>query len=117
MGRMAGSSVSIIPTTTDTIANQYKELKASTDLSDKDIYRKIIELRYSTIPLKEKWRYDSMMKEVENMSSLKLLVFEIITQEAPDILGAGNDNLVITLNIIQERLKTHGLVWKMAKGN
>lgn len=107
---IAKSPVSTIPATTDTIANQYKELKKSTTLSDKDIYRKIIELRYSVIPLKEKWRYDSMMKEVENMDSLKLLVFEILTQEAPNILSTGNDNLVKTLSIIQERLRIHDLI-------
>lgn len=109
IGKFAESSVSAITTTTDTIARQYTELKSSTELTDKDIYRKIIELRYSVIPLREKWRRESMLKEVDNMSNLKLLVFEIITNESPDIITAGNDTLVKILDIIQERLKTHGL--------
>jgi len=109
IGKFAESSGSAITTTTDTIAKQYTELKSSTELTDKDIYRKIIELRYSVIPLKEKWRHESMLEAVDNMSSLKLLVFEIIMNESSDIMMAGNDALVKILDIIQERLKTHGL--------
>ncbi|MDP2926942.1 MAG: hypothetical protein Q8N65_02300 [bacterium] len=108
--KVAQSSASSIIGTTDTIAKHYLELKASSpELSDKEIYKKIVEFRYSIMPLKEDWRYKSILDEIENISELKLLIFEIITNESPSLLESGNENLVMTLDIIREHLEKYNL--------
>ena len=110
MRKFAQSSISSITGTTDTIAKHYLELKTSSpELSDKEIYKKIVEFRYSVIPLKEEWRYRSILNEIENISELKLLIFEVITNESPSLLGSGNENLVMTLDIIREHLEKYNL--------
>ena len=110
MKKVAQSSVSSIIGTTDTIAKHYLELKASSPkLSDKEIYKQIIEFRYSVMPPKEEWRYKSILNEIENISELKLLIFEVITNESPSLLGSGNENLVMTLDIIQKHLEKYNL--------
>ena len=108
--KIASSSASSIVETTDTIANHYLKIKTtSTQMSEKEIYKQIIKFRYSVTPLKEDWRYKSMLKGVENISGLKTLIFEIITNESPDLIGSGNDNLVMTLDIIQKCLEKYNL--------
>ena len=105
MRKLAESSMSAIVGTTDTIAQHYLKLKsASPELSDKEIYEQIIKFRYSVMPLKENWRYESMLKEIKNISDLKLLIFEILTNESPELLQSGNENMVMTLEIIEKRL-------------
>ncbi|MBU4023461.1 hypothetical protein KJ591_03860, partial [Patescibacteria group bacterium] len=108
--KLAQSSMSSIVSTTDTIAKYYLELKSSSpELSDKKIYEQIIEIRYSIRPLREGWRYESILNEIKNISNLKLLIFEILTNEAPDLLKSGNENLVMTLEIIERQLEEYGL--------
>jgi len=110
MKKFAQSSVSSITNTTDTVVASYLKIKASSpELSDKEIYEEIIKFRYAKMSLKEEWRYKSMMNEIKNISSLKLLVFEILTNEAPTLVQSGNENLVMTLNIIQEHLEKYNL--------
>lgn len=104
--KIAQSPFSAITNTTDIIAKHYLMSKSSSpELSNNEIYKQIIELRYSTIPLKEEWRYKNMLDRAENIPNLKELIFEIITNESPELLGSGMDNIVMTLEIIGERLE------------
>lgn len=106
MKGFARSPLSSITNTTDTIAKHYVKLKKDqTQLSEKEIYREIIRFRYSVIPLKEEWRYEELMKEIDETSKLKDLVFHILTAESPDLLEAGTDNIIMTLEVIGERLE------------
>lgn len=108
--KIAESSMSSIVGTTNTIAQHYLKLKsASPALSDKEVYEQIIKFRYSIMPLKENWRYESMLKSAENTPHLKELIFEIITNESPDLLEVGLENMVMTLDIIQEQLEKYNL--------
>lgn len=106
MRKIAESSMSSIVGTTDTITKHYLMLKSSSpELPDSDIYKEIIKFRYSIVPLKEEWRYKSMLNHAENIPNLEELIFEIITNESPELLGSGMDNIVMTLEIIQEHLE------------
>lgn len=110
MRKIASSSVSSITGTADTIAQHYLKIKYSLPkLSDKEIYEQIIKFRYSIYPLEENWRYESMLNQINNMSNLKELVFEIISNESPDLLGAGEENIAMTLDIISECLEKYNL--------
>ena len=104
--KIAQSSMSSIVGTTDTIAQHYLKLKSSyPELSDKEIYGQIVKFRYSVVSLKEEWRYKNMLNRTESIPNLKELIFEIITNESPELLGSGMDNIVMTLSIIGERLE------------
>ncbi len=114
MRKLAESSMSAIVGTTDTIAQHYLKLKStSPELSDKEIYEQIIKFRYSVMPLKEEWRYKSMLKNAENIPNLKELILQIITNESPSLFEAGFEagveNIVMTLDIIREQLKKYNL--------
>jgi len=110
MKKIASSSISSIVGIVDTIANQYLTIKASNQaISDQNIYEEIIKLRYAVIPLKENWRYVDLLKRAKEISELKLLIFEIITNESPELISTGNENLVAVLDIIQEQLKKYNL--------
>ncbi|HCM45743.1 MAG: hypothetical protein UV52_C0021G0003 [Parcubacteria group bacterium GW2011_GWD1_42_9] len=107
----AQSSISAITGTADTIANHYLKLKqVQPQLSDKETYREIIRFRYSIMPLSEEWRYDALMKETDEITNLRDLIFHILVAESPELLQAGTDNIEMTLEVIGERLdKQHSL--------
>jgi len=110
MRKIASSSMSAIVGTTDTVVNHYLKIKAfSPQKLDNEIYEEIIKFRYSTMPLKEEWRYKDLLEQSKKVTDLKTLIFEIITNESPELLSAGTDNMVMTLEIIQEHLEKYNL--------
>jgi len=110
MRKFAESSASSIVETTNTIAQLYLKFKSELpNLSDKEIYEQIIKFRYSLMPLKENWRYENMLNEVQNIPDLKRLIFEIISNESPELLQTGNENIIMTLEIIEKQLEKYNL--------
>lgn len=111
MKGIASSSLSAITGTTDTVAKHYLKIKQENpELPEKEIYRAIIQFRYSVMPLKEEWRFDMLMEDVEKAEKLRDLILDILAAESPELLEAGSENISMMLDVIGERLeKEHGL--------
>lgn len=71
--------------TAKSVANGYKKIKAaSPELTDKDIFYKIIEVRYSFMNDKQYFGFIKDMIDNNKINNICELVMEIIAQESKD---------------------------------